>query len=123
MLTTHDLGDIEELCHRVIIIDAGRLIYDGPLSSIKERFGTHRLLLFETSGEGDAPLPPEGCVLTSHEGQTLAFRFDRRVTTASRVVKAVMDQVDVVDFTLQEPDLTTIVREIYGGALQPEVAV
>ncbi len=35
ILTTHDLGDIEELCQRVIIIDDGRIIYDGPIETIK----------------------------------------------------------------------------------------
>src|SRR5512135_1262725 len=48
ILTTHDLGDIEELCQRVIIIDAGRLIYDGPIETIKQRFGKYREITFET---------------------------------------------------------------------------
>src|SRR5512143_2377767 len=48
VLTTHDLGDIEELCKRVIIIDAGRLIYDGPIETIKQRFGKYREITFET---------------------------------------------------------------------------
>ena len=81
------------------------------------------MLLFETVREGDPLVLPEGSALASHVGRTLALRFDRRITTASRVVKAVMDQIEVVDFTMQEPDLTGIVREIYGGALQPEATV
>src|SRR5574338_8657 len=48
VLTTHDLGDIEELCKRVIIIDDGRLIYDGPIETIKKRFGKYREITFET---------------------------------------------------------------------------
>ncbi|MGE5073124.1 MAG: ABC transporter ATP-binding protein, partial [Anaerolineae bacterium] len=48
ILTTHDLGDIEELCRRVLIIDAGRLIFDGPIETIKQRFGKFREITFET---------------------------------------------------------------------------
>jgi len=60
VLTTHDLGDIEELCGRVIIIDAGRVIYDGPLATIRERFGQYRGTTFETARPLEHPLtlPP-----------------------------------------------------------------
>lgn len=120
MLTTHDLADIEELCRRVMIIDAGRLIYDGPLETIRERFGTHRVLTIETASAAGSLRVPAGTELTWLDGRTLMLRFDRRETTASQVTSAVMEQVEVIDFTLKEPDLTSIVREIYGGALQRE---
>jgi ABC-2 type transport system ATP-binding protein len=117
ILTTHDLGDIEELCRRVLIIDAGRLIYDGPLQTIKERFGTHRILSVETAGEVRTIDAPAGSEVVTCEGRSVVLRFDRGRTTASRVAAALMDQIEVVDFTLTEPDLTSIVRQIYGGAL------
>src|SRR5947199_6529636 len=44
MLTSHYMQDIEELCHRVIIIDGGRIFYDGPLSGIVDGFATHKVL-------------------------------------------------------------------------------
>lgn len=117
ILTTHDLGDIEELCRRVLIIDAGRLIYDGPLQTIKERFGTHRVLSVETADEVATIDAPAGSEVMTCEGRSVVLRFDRSMTTASRVTAALMDQIEVVDFTLTEPDLTSIVRQIYGGAL------
>ena len=59
ILTTHDLGDIEEVCRRVIMIDAGRVIYDGPLSLIKDRFGKFREITLETANPiGMVELPP-----------------------------------------------------------------
>lgn len=116
LLTTHDLGDIEELCRRVIIIDAGRLIYDGPISTIKARFGRHRVISFETS----APLPaelelPEGAEPIAREERRLTLRFDRGVTSASRVAAQIMAQAEVADFAITEPDLAGIVKQIYGG--------
>jgi ABC-2 type transport system ATP-binding protein len=47
LLTTHDMGDIEKLCQRVMIIDHGRLLYNGPLSEIRERYGRHRTLVVD----------------------------------------------------------------------------
>jgi ABC-2 type transport system ATP-binding protein len=117
ILTTHDLGDIEELCRRVIIIDKGQLIYDGPLSTIRERFGKFRTITFETLHPVNGlELPPGAERLEGAERQ-LVLRFDRTLASASRVAAAVMNQVEVRDFSLAEPDLASIIRQIYGGAL------
>lgn len=118
ILTTHDLGDIEELCQRVIIIDAGRLIYDGPLSTIKARFGKYRAITFETPARADGLNLPTGAEVTEQEARKFTLRFDRTRTTASQVAAAVMDQIDVLDFSLAEPDLAAIIKQIYSGALR-----
>ena len=123
ILTTHDLGDIEELCKRVLIIDTGKLIYDGPLSTIKERFGRHRIITFDTLQPVGAFDVPEGAEVLSREDQKLVLRFDRQRTSASQVAGLVMGQMEVTDFALSEPDLTSVVKQIYGGALsQPAEA-
>ncbi len=118
MLTTHDLGDIEELCQRVIIIDEGKVIYDGPLSTIKDRFGKYREITFETINDaGNLNLPP-GAEVVEQEPRKLALRFDRNVATASQVAAAIMNQIEVRDFSLAEPSLTSIIKQIYNGVLQ-----
>jgi ABC-2 type transport system ATP-binding protein len=123
ILTTHDLGDIEELCKRVLIIDAGLLIYDGPLSTIKERFGKYRTITFDTLQDvGGFSQAPEGAETLSTDDRKLVLRFDRTLTTASKVAKAVMDQLEVADFSLAEPDLGSVVKQIYGGALRQPAA-
>ncbi len=122
VLTTHDLGDIEELCRRVIIIDAGRLIYDGPIETIKQRFGKYREITFETTQAPGEVALPAGAEITVSEPRRLTVRFDRTATTASQVAAALMNQVDVKDFSLSEPDLASIIRQIYNGALSEEAA-
>ena len=120
ILTTHDLGDIEELCQRVLIIDAGRIIYDGPLATIKARFGKFREITFEAAADASRlELPPSAEVLAA-EPRRLSLRFDRTQTTASQVAAAVMNQVEVLDFSLTEPDLSAIVKQIYNGALEAQ---
>jgi len=122
ILTTHDLGDIEELCKRVLIIDAGKLIYDGPLSTIKARFGKFRTITFETLQNVGGFDLPDGAETLSTDERKLVLRFDRTLTTASKVAKAVMDQMEVADFSLAEPDLGSVVKQIYGGALRETAA-
>lgn len=117
VLTTHDLGDIEELCQRVMIIDAGKLIYDGPLSTIKDRFGKFREITFEMVNATNSVTLPAGAEVVGQEQRKVTIRFDRTLATASQVAAAVMDQVEVMDFSLAEPDLSSIVKQIYQGAL------
>lgn len=120
ILTTHDLGDIEELCKRVIIIDDGRIIYDGPIDTIKKRFGKYREITFETLNAASSLKLPEGAEVISTEEHKVQVRFDRTVTTASRIASSVMNQIEVSDFSLSEPDLGDIVKQIYNGALERE---
>jgi ABC-2 type transport system ATP-binding protein len=117
ILTTHDLGDIEELCNRVMIIDAGRLIYDGALQTIKDRFGTHRIIKFETASRIQGLELPQGAEMLSQTDSSLELRFDRSMCSASQVASKVMSQLEVLDFKLEEPDLTSIVKQIYAGGL------
>lgn len=122
LLTTHDLGDIEELCRRVIIIDAGRLIYDGPIETIKQRFGKYREISFETTHAPGQVSLPAGAEITAMEPRRLTVRFDRTATTASQVAGALMNQMEVQDFSLSEPDLASVIMQIYTGALAEETA-
>jgi ABC-2 type transport system ATP-binding protein len=117
VLTTHDLADIEELCSRVIIIDHGKLIYDGPLTTIRDRFGRYRALNFEMAQPLNGFTCPIGAEIDSQEGRLLTLRFDRTTTTASQVTESMMRQCEVLDFSLTEPNLNTIVKQIYNGAL------
>lgn len=105
-----------------MIIDTGRIIFDGPISAIKNRFGRYREITFETPQPvGEFDLPP-GAETVNTEPRKLALRFDRTLTTASQVAAAVMSQIEVSDFSLAEPDLASIVKQIYNGALQESAA-
>jgi ABC-2 type transport system ATP-binding protein len=61
LLTTHDLGDIEDICKRLIIIDNGRLVYDGDMQSVKDAFARERILHVQTS----SPVPALPLILQS----------------------------------------------------------
>jgi ABC-2 type transport system ATP-binding protein len=111
LLTTHDLGDIERLCKRLLVIDQGQLIWDGAIDDLKERYGAERLLIVDLE-EAVPPLQIEGARVEKVEGarQWLRFRGPAADLTA-RVASAAR----LVDLQIAEPDIEEIVRRIYSA--------
>jgi ABC-2 type transport system ATP-binding protein len=113
LLTTHDLTDVERLCERLLIIDHGRVIEDGTVAGITARYGTQRTLVIDLLEPGD-PLVVEGAEVTKVDGPRQWLRFDRDAVTASELLTRVTAQAEVRDLSVEEPDIESIVREIYG---------
>jgi ABC-2 type transport system ATP-binding protein len=115
ILTTHDLGDVERLCRRVVLIDHGHVIYDGDLERLRERFGRWRTLVVDlASGESGPPaVAIEGAEVARAEGPRVWLRFDRREMTAAELITTVAARYPVRDLTVEEPEIEAIVRDIY----------
>lgn len=116
LLTTHDLGDIERLCRRLLIIDHGLLIYDGEVADLKRTYGDHRTLVVDLE-EPRAPLQVPGAEVIRVDGPRQWLRFRRDETTAAQLAMAVGLQAPLVDLAVEEPDIEEIVARIYSGGL------
>jgi ABC-2 type transport system ATP-binding protein len=120
ILTTHDISDIERLCQRVIIIDKGRLIYDGSLAEIKRRYGRLRRVVFSLSdgakpGDLMASLEQIGSGLqtqTKDDG-SIVISFDPQQVPATAITRHIVNNYPVSDLAVEEADLEAIIREIY----------
>jgi ABC-2 type transport system ATP-binding protein len=112
VLTTHDLTDIGTLCRRIIIIDTGRIIYDGPVEEIRKRFGSESSLLvvFKEEPRGLSLQDAEEIVV---DGLQARIRFDRRRIAASDLIGALLKEYPVSDLTIEDTSLERIIREIY----------
>jgi len=120
LLTTHDLDDIEKLCGRVMIIDHGRLLYDGALETLKTRFGRHRLLVVDLASpvaEDDVRAALQGRAELVHaEHGRHVVRFARDVSVVD-LIAAVSAKLPIKDLTIQEPEIDEIVGRIYREGL------
>lgn len=121
LLTTHDLGDIEDLCNRLIIIDQGRIIYDGTLSAVKDRFARERTIHLQMQMPFAKPFSwldkIPGVELHSSSGREIGLRFDRFRISASEVVIHAMRFGEIVDFRIDEPDIEHVIKRVYEGSL------
>ena len=119
ILTTHDLNDIEELCNRIIIIDSGKLIYDGGLKEIKEQYGyitnievqmKQKINLDEL--EFIKELDKENIKLNSEENK-LMITFNKNNVSTTDIMSRLMAKFNVVDFSVNETSVEEIVKKIY----------
>ncbi|XVQ15096.1 ABC transporter ATP-binding protein [Spirillospora sp. CA-255316] len=113
LLTTHDLGDIERLCRRVLIIDHGRLAYDGDLDRLRETVDADRVLVVELARPGPPVALPEVEVVAS-EGPRQWLRLPRTANAAA-VVAALADRYEVRDIALRDADIEEVVARLYRG--------
>jgi ABC-2 type transport system ATP-binding protein len=118
LLTTHDMGDVERLCDRILVIDHGRLAYDGDLPGLSRTVGAERVLVVDLAQPAPDLTSLDGARHLSSEGGGLRQRlaFDAKRTTAARVLTAVSGQAEVLDLTVEEPDIEDMVRRIYAAA-------
>ena len=118
LLTTHDLSDIERLCPRMLIIDHGRVIYDGAVEALKARFGEERTLIVDLE-EPAPPLDVEGARVVRVEGVRQWLRFRREDVSAAELTAAVAARARLVDLSIEEPDIEEVVRRIYTEGMAP----
>lgn len=116
LLTTHDMADISRLCERMLIIDHGKLLYDGSIQAITERYGGERRLVVDLDADvPDLCLP--GARLERREGPRLWLSFRRDETSAPQLIADLTARYPIRDLTLEEPDIERVVRRIYEEGL------
>jgi ABC-2 type transport system ATP-binding protein len=115
LLTTHDMGDIERLCDRLLVVDHGRLVYDGDIAGLVERAGVQRVLVVDLSEPGRPLDDVPGTELTAVESGGLRQRlsFSPTAVTAAQVLSDVASRAEIRDLTLEEPRIEDVVRRLY----------
>ncbi|BBH24690.1 ABC transporter ATP-binding protein [Paenibacillus baekrokdamisoli] len=118
ILTTHDLDDVEQLCNRLIVINHGKVVEDGPLSELILRMAPYRLLVLELSHmPNEAALYHPAAELIKREGHKLTYRFHKSKLSASELIGALSTQLPVIDLSVKEPDIEDMIREMYRSSV------
>ena len=112
ILTTHDLGDIQELCERLIIINHGVMMEDGNLSEIVDRIAPYKTLVVEYYDES-APEHP-GCEMTEHDGNVAKYKFLKKDLTAAEIIADLSNIKTIKDVSIEEAGIDDIIKIAYG---------
>lgn len=121
ILTTHDLVDIEELCKRMLIIDKGKIIYDGTLENIKSKYGKMRKISMDLKDVNvvkeldlnkEFNLSSDECNY-SIDGKTVTYVINKEMVNVSVLISKVIAAAEVQDIRIKETDISEIVKQIY----------
>lgn len=115
ILTTHDIADVERLCRRVVLIDHGRVLYDGDLQSLKARYAPYRELRVRVNDASTdvTTIVVPGAETFRREPGEICLRFDPSLPVA-HLMATVLDRYEVSDISIIEPELEPVIRKIYS---------
>jgi len=114
LLTTHDLSDIETLSRRVMVIDHGRLLFDGALTELSNRILPITSVVFDVK---TLPAPERlswnGLSIREVASHRYRVEIDRRQHAPAAIVKEIVNRFDVADLSIEEPQIEEVVKRIY----------
>ena len=115
ILTTHDMKDIEELCNRIIIIDKGKILYDGSLANIKYRFGNTKTVFIPSNTEIDEDLLKQNFPgVDVHEaGDKKALKFSLNDIDLDDILLYLINTYHIKDFKIEDISIEDITKELY----------
>ena len=120
ILTTHDLGDVERLCKRILLIDRGKILFDGTVAQLKAAYAPHRMLAAQIAPDGvglpdmETPVEIPNAEFVRWDEGRLWLRFDPAAVGAPALIAELMARYPISDLMLVEPELELIIRQIYA---------
>ena len=116
LLTTHDLSDVAKLCERVLIIDHGRILFDGQLQDLLDEFGGQRLLNVDFAEDYPNPILKDAEII-QRNGTKVVYRFERKSVSASSLINQLSAQYRIVDLDVRDQPIEDTIRRIYEDQL------
>ena len=119
ILTTHAMSDIELLCERVIILDAGKVLFDGSIGDVKHMFGDTRDIKVTASSpiDGDAVKEAFSQAIIKHAsedgGHSVTFTIDGTILTTGELLNYLFSRYEVADVKIAETGIEQVVEKIY----------
>lgn len=123
LFTTHDMMDIEKTCKRMIIIDHGTIIYDGTVDQIKDRYGKKRTIVAQFAQSTSNIILPKGVEILEEADNKKHMQFNRDEVQVSDVISYLTSNYNILDLTIKEPEIESIIREIYEGGIDYDKAI
>ena len=119
ILTTHDLKDIEDVCDRIILLDKGKIIYDGEKQKFKDKYGkyiTAELIVKNKKSIIKNDLKNENLKIIEEEENSIKLKFLHEKITILTVMDEISKYCEIEDVHMKEAELEDILKEIYKGA-------
>jgi ABC-2 type transport system ATP-binding protein len=113
LLTSHDAGDLEALCKRVIIVNHGQIVYEDKVSNLKRKFLTTKLVQVRYAQEVAKDFAINGVETLKVGHYGVKLKFDTAQTPVDSVISHLSDAGDIMDITISDPPLEEVIAKIY----------
>ena len=116
ILTTHDLNDIEDVCDRIILLDKGKIIFDGEKQKFKDTYGKYVIAEFIISSKNKNICDLDNAMILEENDKSLKIKFLHDETTIVKLINEISNYCTINDIHIKEAGLEEILKEIYKGA-------
>lgn len=113
ILTSHYMGDVKELCDRVMIIDKGKLVFDGQLGEITKKYADHKQIVITLGKEVDPKKIENFGRIKEFDYPKLVYSVRR--SQASEKAAQILDKLPVADLNIEESPIEDVIRELFTG--------
>ena len=136
ILTTHDMGDVDALCNRIVIIDKGKMIYDDSIDQLRKFFGDYRTVKLkfykDTEDRTEAQLqedaaqvramlqerfPDQSSIAVTVEDKWVDVLLKEEEVHMMKVINCIQDKKKIVDMSLQEISTESVIKKVYEGEI------
>ncbi len=118
ILTTHDLKDIEDVCDRIILLDKGKIIYDGEKQKFKDTYGKYVTAEFIVSSKNEEINQLTNAEVLEETQNKLKVKFMHDETTIVKIMNEISNHCKIEDIHMKEAELEDILKEVYKGVHQ-----
>lgn len=119
ILTTHDMKDIEELCSRIIIIDKGKILYDGNLENIKYKFGNIKTIIFKNNAKfnkDELIKEFKKISIKENDSNDILISFSLNEVNLDNLLLSLINKYKVEDFKINDISIEDITKELYENS-------
>jgi ABC-2 type transport system ATP-binding protein len=117
LLTSHYMADVEALCKRIVVIHHGRLLYDGDLSGLVERFSPHKTIALRLVNGHPNGLAQYGEVV-EQDGATIKLRVPKADTPA--VTSRLLTELQITDLSVEDPSIEEVIEQVFAIQVESE---
>jgi ABC-2 type transport system ATP-binding protein len=116
ILATHDMSDIERLSSRVMVVNSGKIMYDGNLNTLKKRYGTEEIIVADLLGkiEDTTELKTMGVDEVIYDDNKITIKYDSLKINSSTVVRWLVDKVETKDINITVTPIEDVIRKMYA---------
>ncbi|MFY9814585.1 MAG: ATP-binding cassette domain-containing protein [Dehalococcoidales bacterium] len=116
ILATHDMSDIERLSSRVMVINTGKLVYDGNLDTLKKRYGSEEMIVAELANkiEDTSELTGMGVDEIKYQDNKITIKYDSLKINSSTVLKWLIDKAETKDISIKVTPIEDVIRKMYA---------